>query len=252
MTTAPVSPTATEFLQRLEEYRSPVELEKIRRYFKSTDESRSRGDRFIGVRMGQVFELAGEFRDMPLSEIETLLESPIHEARAGAVKIMAKQAADKKTSPDRRAELFELYLRRHDRINDWDLVDLGAWDVVGRHLADRPRDVLDDLARSRNVWERRTAILATLYFVRRGDLDDAFRLADVLLTDDHDLIQKAVGGVLREAGKHDRQRLLDFLDRHAPTMPRTALRYAIEHLDEPTRADYLARRGVHEPRSARQ
>jgi 3-methyladenine DNA glycosylase AlkD len=164
--------------------------------------------------------------------------------RAGGVKIMAYQAASKTTPEGRRRELFELYLRRHDRINDWDLVDLGAWDVVGRYLVDKPREVLYQLARSTNVWERRTAILATLYFVRQGDLDDTFRIAEELVNDDHDLVQKAVGGSLREAGKHDRGRLLGFLDDHAATMPRTALRYAIEHLDKDQRADYMTRKKI--------
>ena len=141
--------------------------------------------------MKHVFELSKEFKEMPLGEIEMLLESQIHEVRAGGVKIMAYQAASKTTPEGRRSEVFELYLRRHDRINDWDLVDLGAWDVVGRYLVDKPREVLYQLARSTNVWERRTAILATLYFVRQGDLDDTFRIANELVNDDHDLVQKA-------------------------------------------------------------
>ncbi len=116
--------------------------------------------------MGAVFALAAEFEQMSLPEIEALLDSPIHEARAGAVKIMARQAGSRKASGGRREELYELFLRRHDRINNWDLVDLGAWDVVGRYLVDRPRDVLDRLAASSNLWERRTAVLATLAFVR--------------------------------------------------------------------------------------
>jgi 3-methyladenine DNA glycosylase AlkD len=200
------------------------------------------GDVVIGVRMKHVFELSKDFREMPPGEIEKLLESPIHEVRAGGVKIMAYQAASKTTPEGRRRELFELYLRRHDRINDWDLVDLGAWDVVGRYLVDKPREVLYQLARSTNIWERRTAILATLYFVRQGDLDDTFRIAEELANDDHDLVQKAVGGLLREAGKHDRGRLLRFLDDHAATMPRTMLRYAIEHLDKDQRANYMTKK----------
>jgi 3-methyladenine DNA glycosylase AlkD len=115
---------------------------------------------------------------------------------------MAYQASGAKTPDDLRRELCELYLRRHDRINDWDLVDLGAWDVVGRYVFDQSREVLDDLARSKNCWERRTAVLVMLYFIRRNDLDDSFRLAGALVDDEHELVQKAVGGVLREAGKH--------------------------------------------------
>jgi 3-methyladenine DNA glycosylase AlkD len=175
---------------------------------------------------------------MPPGEIERLLESPLHEVRAGACSIMAKQAARKGTPESRRADLYALYLRRHDRINNWDLVDLAARDVVGGYLADRPRDVLHELARSRNLWERRTAIVATAYFIREGELDDTFQIAEILLDDEEDLIHKAVGGWLREAGKKDRPRLLGFLDEPASKMRRTALRYAIEHLDPELRAHY--------------
>jgi 3-methyladenine DNA glycosylase AlkD len=231
--------SAAEFVGRLEAHRSAEELEKIQRYFKSGEGEYGEGDVFMGVRMGQVFALADEFKEMSPGEIEKLLESPNHEIRAGGVKIMAKQAAGKKTTDSRRKELFDLYLRRHDRINNWDLVDLGAWDVVGRYLVDKPRDILYELACSANVWERRTAILSTMAFIRLGDLDDAFRIAGILLNDDHDLIHKAVGWVLRAAGGTDRQRLVGFLDAHAATMPRTALRNALEHFDKDARAQYM-------------
>ena len=153
--------------------------------------------------------------------------------------IMAKQAAAQATTAERRKELYDLYLRRHDRIDNWDLVDLAAWYVVGAWLVDKPRDVLYELARSGNIWERRTAILATLLFIRRGELDDTLPIAEILLEDPQDLIHKAVGGMLREAGEQDRPRLLAFLDKHAATMPRTMLRYAIEHFDPEQRAHYL-------------
>jgi 3-methyladenine DNA glycosylase AlkD len=237
-----VPPTAQQFVERLERLRSPVELEKIQRYFKSGAGEYGEGDRFLGVRMGDVFALAGEFADLPPEEIEQLLESPFHEVRAGGLKIMAKQAARKRTPERRRRELFDLYLRRMDRINNWDLVDVSAIDVIGRYLVDKPRDVLYELARSPDLWERRTAIVSTAFFLRQGDLDDTFRIAELLLHDEHDLIHKAVGGWLREAGKRDRPRLLRFLDEHAATMPRTALRYAIEHLDKDQRAHYLGLR----------
>jgi hypothetical protein len=236
-----VDASATRFVERLTAHRSPDELRKVQRYFKSAEgQDGAGGDVFIGVRMRQVFELAKEFIEMPPGEIERLLESPIHEVRAGAVSIMGKQAARKRTPESRKIELFELYLRRHDRIDNWDLVDLGARDVVGGHLADRPRDVLYRLARSTNPWERRTAIVSTLYFVRAGEVADTFEIAEILVADDHDLIHKATGGLLREAGKKDRRRLIEFLDRHAATMPRTMLRYAIEHLDQQQRSHYLS------------
>jgi 3-methyladenine DNA glycosylase AlkD len=227
-------------VKRLRAYRSPDELRKIQRYFKSGEGQYGQGDEFIGVRMGQVFALAKEFIDMAPGQIEILLESPIHEVRAGAVSIMDFQARSKKTPDKRRKELFDLYIRRHDRINNWDLVDRSAPYVVGGYLFDRPRDILYKLARSRNVWKRRTAIVSTYYFIREGDLADTFKIAEMLLNDKHDLIHKAIGGWLRAAGEKDRQMLLRFLDRHAATMPRTALRYAIEHLDKDKRNHYLS------------
>ncbi len=239
--------TAREFLGRLETLRSPEELQKYKRYFKTGPGEYGEGDVFMGVRMGQVFALAKEFADMDLAGIEALLDEPFHEPRAGAVRIMATQARGKRTPDAQRRALYELYLRRHDRINDWDLVDLGAWDVVGRWLVDKPHDVLDELARSSNMWERRTAILATMAFIRGGEVDDTFRIAEALLTDEQDLIHKAIGWALRAAGDSDRARLRAFLDRHAATMPRTTLRYALEHFDDQERAHYMGLRKAATP-----
>jgi 3-methyladenine DNA glycosylase AlkD len=236
--------SAEQFVKKLEAHRSPEELKKRQQYFKSGEGQYGEGDEFIGVRMGQVFGLAKEFIEMPPDEIEKLLESPIHEVRAGGLSIMDKQARSKKTPESRRKELFDLYLRRTDRINNWDLVDVSAPYVVGRYLFDKPRDVLYELARSESLWERRTAIVSTSYFIREGDVDDTFKIAEMLLEDDHDLIHKATGGWLREAGKKDPQKLLGFLDKYAATMPRTALRYAIEHLDKEQRAHYLSMKKV--------
>jgi 3-methyladenine DNA glycosylase AlkD len=231
---------AVQFVEKLETYRSPEELQKIGRYFKTGEGEYGEGDIFMGVRMGQVFALAKEFIDMSPSEIEILLESPIHEVRAGALSIMGKQATRKKTSDSRRKELFDLYIRRHDRVNNWDLVDLGALYVVGIYLFDKSRDILYKLAQSDNLWERRTAIIGTAHFIKQGDVDDTFKIAKILLKDDQDLVHKATGWMLRAAGGADRQRLLDFLDQHAATMPRTLLRYAIEHLDKDQRDHYLS------------
>ncbi|HEV7473190.1 MAG TPA: DNA alkylation repair protein, partial [Pyrinomonadaceae bacterium] len=150
---------AKRFVEKLKAHRSAEELKKIQRYFKSGEGQYGEGDEFMGVRMGQVFALAKEFIDVPLAEIEKLLESPIHEVRVGAVSIMDWQARNKRTLEPRRKELFDLYLRRHDRINNWDLVDRSAPYVVGGYLFEKPRDILYQLARSKNVWERRTAIV---------------------------------------------------------------------------------------------
>ena len=192
-----------------------------------------------GVRMGQVFALAKEFIDMAPDEIEKLLESPVHEARVGAVSVMDFQARRKKTPEERKKELFDLYLRRHDRINSWDLVDRSAPYVVGGYLFDKPRDILYKLARSKAMPERRTAMVSTGYFIRQGDVTDTFKIADMLLNDEQDLIHKATGWMLRAAGDVDRQNLLTFLDRYAATLPRVTLRYATEHFDKEQRDYYM-------------
>ena len=239
---------AAQFVRKLKTYRSPAELAKLQRYFKSGEGEYGEGDQFIGVRMGQLFALAKEFIEMPLGELEKLLESPIHEVRAGALSIMGKQARSKKTSEARRKELFDLYIRRHDRVNNWDLVDLGSLYVVGIYLIDKPRDILYKLARSKNIWERRTAIVSTGQFIRQGDVADTFKIAEILVKDEHDLIHKATGWMLRTAGGVDRKKLLGFLDKHAATMPRTLLRYSIEKLDSKQREHYLSmKKGGNKP-----
>jgi hypothetical protein len=201
-------------------------------------------DDYHGLAMGQIFGLARELQDMPPAEIERLLESPVHAVRVGAVSIMDFQARDRRRPPDRKRELFELYLRRHDRIDTWDLVDRSAIWVVGEYLVDKPRDVLDRLAASAQPMERRTAILATFAFIRRGELDNAYRIAETLVDDPEDTVHKAVGWMLREAGKRDGTRQAAFLEQHAATMPRVMLRYAIEKLDKPTRDRWLAMRSA--------
>jgi 3-methyladenine DNA glycosylase AlkD len=193
------------------------------------------------VGMGHVFALAKACMDMSLHEIETLLEQDDHLAKVGAVSVMDFQARSRKTSPERRQGLFDLYLRRHDRIDTWDLVDRSAIWVVGEYLRDKPRDVLYGLARSERPMERRTAILSTFAFIRHGELDDSYRIAEMLIGDDEDLVHKAVGWMLREAGKRDEARLLAFLDQHAASMPRVMVRYAIEKLDPALRRRYRVR-----------
>jgi 3-methyladenine DNA glycosylase AlkD len=236
--------TAKRFVEKLKTYQSAAELKKHHRYFKFDEAKPDKDDRFIGVRMGQIFTLAKEFIDMPPSEIEKLLESPIHEVRAGGCSIMGKQATSKKTPEDRLKELYDLYLRRHDRINNWDLVDLAAYYVVGRYLANKPRDILYKLARSRNMWERRTAIVSTAHFIRHGEVADTFKIAEILVNDKEDLVNKGTGWMLRFAGDKDRPKLLRFLEKYAATMPRVTLRYTIEHLDKKQRDHYLSKKKV--------
>jgi 3-methyladenine DNA glycosylase AlkD len=211
------SDTAGEFARRLGELRSGGEP----------------------VAMRHIFALAKELVGMHPAQIEALLEASDHESRVGAVSIMDFQARGSRTAESRREELFRLYVRRHDLIDTWDLVDRAAPSVVGGYLFDKPRDPLYIMARSADWWERRSAIVATYFFIRKGDLDDTFAIGDLLADDPEGLVQKAVGGWVREAGKRDPARLLEFLDRHARTMPRTALRYAIEHLEPEARRRYM-------------
>ena len=199
-------------------------------------------ERHDDVKMRDVFALAKEHVDMPLPEIERLLDRPEHTARVGAVSIMDFQARRKGTSAEQRRALYELYLRRHDRIDRWDLVDRSAPYVVGGYLADKPRDPLYELARSDVEMERRTAIVATYFFIRQDDTADTFALADILVDDPEHLMQRAVGGWVREAGKRDPERLRAFLGAHAATMPRTALRLAVEKLGADERAHYMGLR----------
>src|SRR5215208_1460256 len=225
--------TAKEFIEKLKTYHSPQAVEANDHLAAEQD------DISIGVRMGQVFVLAKEYIDMPLDEVEKLLESSIHEVRVGAVSIMDFQARSKKTAEARKKELFELYIRRHDRINTWDLVDRSAPYVVGGYLFNKKRDILYRLARSKKMAERRTAIVSTGYFIRQKDVTDTFKIAELLLKDKDDLIHKATGWMLRAAGDVERDRLFDFLEKYAASMPRTTLRYALEHFDKKQREVFM-------------
>ncbi|WP_276482817.1 DNA alkylation repair protein [Paraflavitalea pollutisoli] len=230
--------TARVFIDTLMTYQSDAELKKYERYFSFNDEKPLVGDQFVGVRMGHVFEVAKLFVDMPVKEIEKLMEHAVHEMRAGAMSIMGKAASAKKVTEERLKELYDLYLRRHDRVNSWDLVDLAAHQVVGRYLYDKPRKVLYQLAQSKNPYERRTAILSTAHFIRQGEVDETFRIAALLMKDTDETVNKATGWMLRYAGK-DRKQLKTFLDKHAATMPRSALRNALEHFDSKEKAHYM-------------
>jgi len=231
--------TSKDFIASLKTHQSDEELKKIQRYFKSEKGDYGYGDKFIGVKMGTLFALAKEFGEMPIEEIEELLESPIHEARAGAVSIMDKASRNKKITKERLKDFFDLYMRRHDRINNWDLCDLGCLYMTGTYLYDKPHDILYKLARSKNIWERRTAILSTCYFIRQSDMTDTFKIAEILVNDKEDLIHKATGWMLRFAGAKDRKKLITFLNKYAATMPRTLLRYSIEHFNAKERERYL-------------
>lgn len=212
----------------------PLAQDKLR-----ADEFAKRLGKSASIPMGKIFALAKDFIDMPPAEIEKLLENSRHEMRVGAVSIMDWKARAKKTSEAERKALFDLYIKRHDRIDTWDLVDRSAPYVVGGYLAEKPRKILYKLARSANPLDRRTAIVSTYFFIRQNDLDDTFGIAEILVNDKEEVVQKAVGSWVREAGKRDSQRLMKFLDRHAATMPRIILRYAIEKLSKAQRELYL-------------
>ena len=236
----PLKLTAKEFLARLKAQGSAAEAEKTLRYFKSGEGEYGEGDKFIGVRMGQVFALAKEFSEMPLDEIEKLLDSPIHEARAGALSIMGIHGRRKKTPDALRKQLFDFYMRRHDRVNNWDLVDLGALYIVGTYLINHPRDVLYKLARSKNIWERRTAIVGTGPLIRNGETADTFKIAEMLVNDKEDLIHKGTGWMLRTAGDVHREKLLEVPGQTCRHDAAHRLRYALEKFEK------KATRALHE------
>lgn len=231
--------TAKDVIKALNKHQSDKELEKIQRYFKMEVGDYSHGDKFIGIRMGTIFNLAKTYADLPIKEIEKLLESPVHEYRVAAISIMDKQSRVKKTTPERRKEMYDLVMRRTDRINNWDLVDLAGLHITGYYLLDKPRAILYKLAKSKDIWERRLAIISTAHFIREKDVDDTFKIAEILVRDKHDLVHKATGWMLRFAGDKDKKKLLTFLDKHASTMQRTLLRYAIEKLDKKQRDHYM-------------
>ncbi len=233
--TAPDSYTATAMLGTLLSLPSAGTVDNSR-FFKGM----APGNKTMGLRMADIFELAKNQTSMSLGEVEKLLGSDYYEARMAAVSILDFKARDKKVTPEVREQLYTLYLRRHDRINNWDLVDRAAPHVVGGYLADKSREPLYRLAQSANIWERRTAIVATWYFIRANDTDDTFRLAEILIHDPEDLINKAVGSWIREAGKRAPEKLRTLLDRYAATMPRITLRYAVEKLDKREQTFYLS------------
>ncbi len=212
------------------------------RYFKAGPGDYGEGDAFLGVTVPRMKAAVRPFRDLPPDALETILESPWHEVRAAALEIMAQQARRSRTSTERCRALLDLYLRRHDRIDNWDLVDRAARDVVGRWLLAHPDGgaTLDRLAASPSLWERRSAMVATMAYSDAGQVDEVLRVAALLVDDPHDLIHKAVGWLLRCAGDVEPTSLLRFLDAHAATMPRTALRYALEHHADDVRRHYLS------------
>lgn len=232
-------PTAEDVREALAAAADPADAEFLQRFFKTGPGQYGEGDVFIGVRVPATRAVVRRFRGLDLDQIDVLLDSAVHEHRlAGALLLVAHYTKEPDTA-------FDRYLAavRRGRINNWDLVDSSAEFIVGEHLYDRDRSLLDRLAASGSLWERRVAVLATFQFIKKGDPSTTFALAERLLGDREDLMHKAVGWMLREVGKRvSRDQLLGFLDAHAPAMPRTMLSYATEHLEPSERAKYRAMR----------
>lgn len=222
-----------------EQQPTPGHAEDVGRFFKAYPGGYGEGDQFLGITVPVIRRVAKTNRQIRLDEIQQLLDSPWHEVRLVAVIIMAEQF--KRTDESHRKALFDLYLQRTDAVNNWDLVDLSCRDVVGGYILLHPEktELLSRLATSSNIWERRIAMVSTWQCIRAGQLDQTFTIATLLLSDRHDLIHKAVGWMLREAGKKDESRLKKYLAEHIRELPRTSLRYAIERFDAPTRAYYM-------------
>ena len=232
--------TAQEVQNELQKYASDHDALFLQRFFKTAEGQYGYGDVFIGVRVPQTRKVCKQYQHLPLVEIQKLLDREIHEHRLAGLIILTFQypKADEST----RQDIYDLYMKNvyKGRINNWDLVDLSADKIMGEHLKDRSRDILFKLAKSDKLWERRVSILTTFAFIKKGDPSTTLEIAEVLLHDKEDLIQKAVGWMLREVGKRcDEALLTDFLDQHAYNMPRTALRYSIERLSPETRRHYM-------------
>ena len=233
---------ATDDVRReLAEAADPVRAADLARYLQAVPGGYGEGDRMLGVRVPVQRRIAGRhWRALSPADAGTLLRSPVHEERLTAVFILVRQF--RAGGPDVQREIVDLVLAHTDRLSNWDLVDSCAPYVLGRWLAGRDLAVLDRLADSELVWDRRIAVMTTFAFVRDGEFEPTLRLARRLLDDPHDLVHKAVGWMLREVGDRDRAAAERFLDEHAPDMPRVMLRYAIEKFPPERRQHYLRRR----------
>lgn len=199
-------------------------------------------DKFLGVTNPTIRAIAKDHKLISLEEIQALLESEYNEERFLALVVLAEQY--KKADTEQAEQLYRFYLSNMKYVNNWNLVDTSAHLIVGQHLLDKNRDILVTLAQSGDLWERRIAMVSTWMFIRHGDFAWTYRLAEMLLLDEHDLMHKAVGWMLREAGKKDVNQLLAFLNLHAAIMPRTMLRYSLEKLPDVQRKHYMALKKV--------
>jgi 3-methyladenine DNA glycosylase AlkD len=235
--TMAATPSLAALRRRLRLLANPTQAKTAQWFFKTGPGEYGEGDKFLGIRVPVIRGLVREFATLDRTSVNALLQSRWHEERLLAVLLLVRQY--ERGAPAERAAIFRLYLRSLRFINNWDLVDSSAPQIVGRHLDGKGRATLVRLAKARLLWSRRVAMMATFYTIKRGDCADALAIATLLLEDKHDLIHKASGWMLREVGQRDRDTLEAFLDRYAATMPRTMLRYAIEKLSPARRRHYL-------------
>ena len=212
------------------------------RFFKTGPGQYGEGDKFLGIKVPVTRSVVKEYwKDVGFTELEECIMSEYHEIRLAALLALVQIFGHAKKNPALQKQCIDFYLSHTDRINNWDLVDLSCYELIGTWLLDKDRTLLYDLARSgRNIWEQRIGMVSTMQFIRHGQTADTYAIADILLYHKHDLIQKAVGWLLREAGKRDADELRKWLESRAYTMPRTALRYAIEKFPESERRTWLS------------
>ena len=230
-------------LTQLTKRAEPSQVEGLARFFKTGPGQYGEGDRFLGIKVPVTRQVVKEcWREMDFARLEECLLSEYHEARLAGLLALVEIFSHSKKNQALQSECIDFYLSHTDRINNWDLVDLSCYPLLGEWLLDKERTILYDLARKgKTIWEQRIGIVSTMTFVRKGQIEDTFAIADILLHHPHDLIQKAVGWLLREAGKRDESALVAYLDSRYKAMPRTMLRYAIEKFPEAKRQDYLRR-----------
>jgi 3-methyladenine DNA glycosylase AlkD len=227
----------THIESRLRELSDRQRAEALQRFFKTGPGEYGEGDVFLGIRVPKLRELAKEYESIGIHGAVTLLRSPVHEQRLLSLLILVRIYS--KGDQAVKERVYDIYLEHSEFVNNWDLVDTTAPHIVGRHLLDRDKGPLYVLARSPSLWERRIAVVSTLWFIRKGHHSETFRIGEILLLDKEDLIHKAVGWMLREVGKRDGRALEGFLKAHYGNLPRTTLRYAIERFPEPRRRRFL-------------
>ncbi|WP_449028759.1 DNA alkylation repair protein [Prevotella jejuni] len=232
-----ITKTITSELQALS---NAEKREIFPKFFKAGKGEYGEGDRFLGVTVPNIRAIAKQYKNISLNEIQELMQSEWHEVRLCALLIIVEKS--KKKDEALRQQLFDLYLSQTDRINNWDLVDLSCRFIVGEYLLDKSRDILYQLAQSPLLWDNRIAIVSTYAFIRKGQLEDTYALSDLMMHHPHDLMHKAIGWMLREAGKRDANRLYNYVMNHRADMPRTMLRYAIEKFS-PAERSILMKRG---------